>query len=249
MTKGLMPKRKEILKAVEHSNASRSGPAFLWLDEQLVVLEHSKDIQALLSLSGTLKGRMVTELFAELIGLEDNMRRIALQKTGRFSLEYINRAPANEKPDYLSIRAMPLSLGFKGLILFIEDANENGRLMQELAQRRNELILKQEQLHKANIELAQANRLKGLMISVASHEIGNRLTHIIGLGADLLEQIPASKPYRGPLERMYLAANHLVMSMNQLSNETRSRGLGQDSLRNSGFRFLKLNGRRARMSK
>lgn len=216
MKVGSTPGLKSILRVVSHLASSHATPGFFWLDEQLIVIEHSEQVRSLLALAGKLRGREITDLIEELIGLEGRLRMIALRKKGKVRLEFINRAPVGWEPDYLTIRAEPAIMGFKGLVLFVEEANESGRLMQELAHQRNELTLKEEELKQANRELAKANRMKGLMSAIASHEIGNRLTHIIGFGSILLEQAHLSNYHREMLQRMLQAANHLAMTMNQI---------------------------------
>jgi signal transduction histidine kinase len=81
---------------------------------------------------------------------------------------------------------MPLG-EIQGIIHLVEDVTDTGLVHQQLAQRRNELKLLQDQLTQKNLELAAANAelrevndFKTTFISMAVHELRNPLTSVIG---------------------------------------------------------------------
>lgn len=188
--------------------------AYLITDEHLSVVQVWGDGTIFPECSPSSLGCSLLDLVPELIGSEAILAEILAGQTPQAQMNLVVRPLADDDVRYISFWQLPYrSAGgaIQGILHLIEDVTEIGRTHQQLAQRRNELQLLQEELTCKNLELAVANAelremndLKSTFVAVATHELRNPLTSIIGF-LEILQEGDA-----GPLTRTQRDYLHII---------------------------------------
>lgn len=188
--------------------------AYLITDDCLSVVQVWGDAEIFPECSPASLGSSLLEIVPELIGSEDLLVEILSGRTSRTQLDLVTRQGADNKPRYLSLLDLPYRTPtgeIQGIIHLVEDVTEMGMVHQQLAQRRNELQLLQDQLTRKNLELAAANaelhemnEFKTTFVSIATHELRNPLTSIMGF----LEMIQLGEA--GPLTQSQIDYLHII---------------------------------------
>ncbi|GAB4496428.1 MAG: hypothetical protein OHK0052_06310 [Anaerolineales bacterium] len=193
---------------------SRAYPtALLWaVPEDLQVMYATPNSADLLGTDAAVIGQSLPVLCPALVGIEPSLQQIALGQHPPLILEHIHYGTR-----YLSVSlyAAPTGNEPPGVLMLVEDTTAAAQILQELNQSRNELRLLKTQLERANEQLTQANRFKGLAIATASHEIGGRLAVILGYTDLLLTEENLDNPHQ-MLEFIRWSANSLSMSLKHL---------------------------------
>jgi signal transduction histidine kinase len=134
-------------------------------------------------------GRALTELFPELLGVEEELQAIARGQSARFHLPMINRVSVNENThNYLSLTALPHPAGPGRLILLVQDVTALGRLGQQVMQQLNEVRLLRAQLEAANQELVRLSEDKSAFLRMAAHDLRAPLAIVRGYVELVLEE-------------------------------------------------------------
>jgi signal transduction histidine kinase len=151
-------------------------------DAELQILAHTADLDVCSRKpDADLKGQSLTSLFPELVGLEGDLRAVALGHSPRFDLPQINRLGA-EGGDwcYVSLTALPHPEDQGRLVVLVQDVTTEGRLEQQVMQQLNELRLLRSQLETANKELLRLNEEKSAFLHMAAHDLRSPLTIVRG---------------------------------------------------------------------
>jgi adenylate cyclase len=117
------------------------------------ILEHSPGLPRLVTEDkppASLVGWRLEELFVEFMGAETSLVEGTCADEPCFQLMHVYRENLAGRPGYLTITVVGYS---SGLLLMVEDATREGELARKLMQRRNEVLLLQEQLQAANARL------------------------------------------------------------------------------------------------
>ncbi len=207
--------------------------AYLITNQDLNVVETGGAPGVLFGEHQTVLMRSLPELAPELVGLEDVLTDILTGDLPRFELAWVNRETALGETIYLNLIFLPYqdSKGqIFGLIHVVEDVTEMGLVNQQMAQRRNELRLLQDQLTHQNLKLAAANaelqrlaEVKSQFVAVAAHELRSPLTAIYSCLEMFLEDElgPLAGEQRKYLEYMYRSIKRLMIVTNDLLDVTR----------------------------
>lgn len=183
--------------------------------------------------TGTVLQESLLQIVPELIGCEDVLQEVLGGTLPRFELAWINRDIPEEGTLYLNLVVLPQVDEFgqnSGLIVIIQEVSDIGQISQELAQRRNELRLlqqdlqaKNEALAAANAELENLSNLKTLFVSIAAHELRSPLTSISGYLELVLENLygPLNQNQRHALEVAEHSVNRLKTITDNLLVATR----------------------------
>ncbi|MBX3001106.1 MAG: hypothetical protein KF893_21465, partial [Caldilineaceae bacterium] len=127
--------------------------AYLITDRGLRVVQVGGDAESFPECSPSSLGSSLLELVPELIGSEDLLAEILSGHVPRTQLSLVARPHADNEPLYLSLLDLPYvtpSGEIQGIIHLVEDVTDTGLVYQQLAQRRNELQLLQDQLTRKN---------------------------------------------------------------------------------------------------
>jgi signal transduction histidine kinase len=188
--------------------------AYLITDPNLCVVQVWGDAEIFPECSSSSLGSSLLELVPELIGSEDLLVEILLGQISRSELNLVIRPSTDNELHYLSLLDLPYRAPtgeIQGIIHLVEDVTEMGKVHQQLSQRRNELQLLQDQLTRKNLELAAANaelremnELKTTFVSIATHELRNPLTSIVGF----LEMVQTGEA--GPLTPTQVAYLNII---------------------------------------
>jgi signal transduction histidine kinase len=164
--------------------------AYLITDKNLMVVDVWGDVEIFPECSPSSLHSSLLELVPELIGSEDLLHEILADRMDRIQLNLVSRPRSDNEPRFLSLLTLPYRSPagtIQGIIHLVEDVTDVGMVHQQLAQRRNELQLLQDQLTGKNLELAAANAelreindLKSTFVSIVTHELRNPLTSIMG---------------------------------------------------------------------
>jgi signal transduction histidine kinase len=207
--------------------------AYALVDRRLAVTEVGGALAAFPDLDESKVGASLVDLVPELIGSEEVLALILDGELPNFKLERLNRERAGGETYYVDLIELPRrdpSGQVVGLVHMVQDVTETGRLEQALTQRRNELALLQGQLRRSNMVLAAANtelrrldELKTQFISVASHELRNPLTSILGYVEMFLDEDfgPLSDEQREYLNVVWGAGRRLLEITDDLLDVTR----------------------------
>ncbi len=207
--------------------------AYAITDKELVIRQLG-GYQAILTREseGSL-GRSLFELVPELVGSEEVIGDILNGELPRFQLEWVNRESLEGQTQYLTLVELPHTDQdgkITGLLHLVQDITETGLLEQQVAQRRNELRLLQDQLARQNLELAAANaelrrldELKSAFVSIAAHELRTPLTSISGYAEMLMDEAagPLTAKQLAYLESVQKSAVRLVSISDNLLDVTR----------------------------
>lgn len=168
----------------------RHNLAFAQLAPDLTVVQQSPNFSALTESGDWFNtGAPIVDLLAEFVGAEELLQDILNGKLPYYQLDHVNREQPDGSIIYLNFQVTPLDeleTG-RGLLLLVEDATDYGRLHQALIQERNDLLLLQIQLARANEELQSLNHLKTLFLSMAAHDLRGPLTVTMAY-TDLIRQ-------------------------------------------------------------
>jgi len=213
--------------------------AYALVDRQLVITEVGGALSASCGLDESCVGASLLGQVPELIGSEEVLGLMLDGELAAFELARLNRERDTGETgyvdyvDYVDVVELPQhdSTGqIVGLIHLVQNVSESGALEQELTQRRNELQLLQRQLHQRNLELAASNtelrrldELKTQFIAVASHELRNPLTSILGYVEMFLDGDlgPLSDVQREYLDVVFGSGQRLLAVCNDLLDVTR----------------------------
>jgi signal transduction histidine kinase len=151
-------------------------------DAKLRILDHSGGLADCLEPEWKdPAGRLLTDAFPELIGLEESLAEVAGGKTQGFGLPLINRvSPGDAERRYLSLTVFAHPEAQGRLVLLVQDATAQGRLDQWVAQQLNDTRLLRAQLEAANQKLAQLSEEKSAFVQMAAHDLRAPLTVIRG---------------------------------------------------------------------
>lgn len=138
-----------------------------------------------------------------------------------------NRALTEPRTRYFNVMVTPHHRpggdGVGGLLIFVEDATEEGITQQRIMQQRNELSLLRDRLQAANRELQHLNELKSRFVAVAAHELRTPLTAIKGyvelLGDGSFGPLAAGQ--QRALEIIAASAERLLRIINNLLDISR----------------------------
>jgi signal transduction histidine kinase len=143
-------------------------------------------------------GQALLELAPELVGSEDELKKISAGEQGHLHLEMVNRVDAAGETRYHRVLVKPRRPGknrAQGIVYLVQDVTEIGEMQQHLMQSRNDLLLlrdslasKNRELAAANLELRQAAELKSTFVSIAAHELRTPLAIIRGYAEMLVEE-------------------------------------------------------------
>jgi len=151
-------------------------------DADLQILAHTADLDVCSRQpDADLRGQSLTDLFPELIGMEKDLKAVALGHAPRFDLPQINRlGPEGNDWCYVSLTALPHPEDEGRLVLLVQDVTTEGRLEQQVIQQLNELRLLRSQLETANKELLRLDEEKSAFMNMAAHDLRAPLTIIRG---------------------------------------------------------------------
>jgi len=167
--------------------------AFARLSANFRVTDYSENFRdILIDPPDVIEGHVIETLIWEFVGAEDGLSEVLEGKIDRFQIEYAIRERPPRDVQYLNFIVIPVieQNPSEGLLLIVEDVTDRGILERALLQERNELLLTQNLLSEANVELQRLNRLKSLFLSMAAHDLRAPLTIILGyieLQRDLLQ--------------------------------------------------------------
>jgi class 3 adenylate cyclase len=117
------------------------------------ILEHSPGLSRLVSAAATrslLLGQPIEDLFDELRGSEASLDQVARGQLPSLRIAHTCREHPDGQSSYLTLTVVPYA---PGLLLIVCDTTQEGELVQRLMQRRNEVMLLQEQLQQVNLRL------------------------------------------------------------------------------------------------
>lgn len=183
--------------AVLHAMLQSQKLAYVLADRDLHVIE----VDGLAGVAGALfpfmPGGSLYDGAPELVGCEGLIADLLSGLRPQLAIEHINRQLSSGAVGYFTLTLLP----YRGqhrrarLLLLIADSTEQGGLLQQHAQSRNELRLLSDVLARRNAELEHANaELKRLsdmrsnFVAVAAHELRNPLTPILGYLELLLDE-------------------------------------------------------------
>jgi len=135
-------------------------------------------------------GAALVDMFPELIGSESALDDILRGELPRLEFALVNRDTPTGDTVYLTMVVLPdrdAQGEIRNLLFLVQDATTRGRMVQRLAQRRNELSLMRRELEIANVELQRLSDTKSRFVSIAAHELRSPLTTISGYLEMLLE--------------------------------------------------------------
>ena len=157
---------------VAHFMITNQPVAFLWADKNLRVQFISPELKIFLPERTLETGGLLTELWHEMVGLEDRLREIVNEESKPFTLENINLDLENGETRYVTFILYAGKHNRRmGLYAVVRDTTDTGRLIQELNQSRNELSLLKSQLIHTNSALARTNKVQGMNIVAAAQEV------------------------------------------------------------------------------
>lgn len=153
----------------------------------------------------------ITSLIWELVGAEEALLELLQQPNLVYRLEHINREQADGSLQYLKIQVTCLDpqTTEKGLLLVVEETTEASRLGQKIIHTRNELVLTQDQLTKANRHLQELDRLKSIFLSMAAHDLRSPLAAIYGFSHLMRDRLNAD-------EQMYELLSIIIAQSEQM---------------------------------
>lgn len=165
---------------------------FGYVTPSLILRTSSPLIEKLSNADGEeIIGQPVTELFDELYGSDEDLRAILKGDLPYFQIREVNHVQEDQTIEYYDFTVYPadeVASGL-GLLIVIEERTEEGQMMQNIIQQRNELRLLQYRLAEANAELHRLDHLKTLFLSMAAHDLRTPLAIISGY-ADMLIDAP-----------------------------------------------------------
>lgn len=171
--------------------------AYAFVTPDLLIQQTSSNFSlALLGGNETCKGKPLTQVLWEIVGVEESLQAILDGKLPYLAFERINRQGPDGRIIYLDLPVTMLNspeFG-KGLLVILEDVTHTAEVEQRLTQNRNELALAREQLTQANHALQKLNRQKTLFLSMAVHDLRNPLTVIRAYADLLLRTLPPDMP-------------------------------------------------------
>ena len=150
-------------------------------------------------------GQPVTDLFDELFGSEEDLRAILKGDLPYFQIREVNRIKEEDQSmEYYDFTVYPADeiTPWLGLLLVVEERTEEGQMVQNIIQQRNELRLLQYRLAEANAELHRLDHLKTLFLSMAAHDLRTPLAIISGYADMLINE---------PNELSKLEFSHLIL--------------------------------------
>lgn len=143
MVKNLLDLQRYILglQGIEYATADPYGR----------ILSHSPDFSKWVDdEDDCFDGRLITDLFVELSGLEEEISLIAQQEARPIKIEKIYRSQSNGDPAYFTLTVAPYE---DGLLVLAADVTIEGCLEQRITQQRNELNLLSNSLSSARTHL------------------------------------------------------------------------------------------------
>ncbi|NOX62065.1 MAG: hypothetical protein GXP42_08990 [Chloroflexi bacterium] len=154
-----MPDPIAILKESEWGEVcARLNIMFAWADQNLVIRDASRRLRV--TVGRDLTGRTLSEAFPNLLGLEDELRRIARGQAQPWRIPGFRLSEKHLQP--YDVLFMPLTES-GGLLMVVRQMDIESAMERELRQQRNEMALLQEQLETQTeaLQLTQA-RLENL---------------------------------------------------------------------------------------
>lgn len=134
--------------------ARRQSIAYALTDEHLTVLMCNQAMNEWAT-GGVddLVGQHLPDVFYELVGIEDFLYHLAINHGDTFAIPRIYRSTSDGQGRYFDLQIEPLAEFGTTLLVLAMDVTEQALMEQRLRQRRNELLLLQAQLSKANEQL------------------------------------------------------------------------------------------------
>jgi signal transduction histidine kinase len=166
----------------------------VYTDASLRIGAHASGLgQYLQKARQDLVGELLTDLFPELFGSEEDLEAVAHGRSPRFDLPMINRMDPNGfDRRYVSLTALPHPKARGHLIWLVRDVTSEGRLDQQVMQQLNKVRLLRARLEAANKELVRLNDEKSAFLRMAAHDLRAPLSVIKGYVELVMEDTEAA---------------------------------------------------------
>ena len=171
--------------------------AYALTDRDLKITQIEGDLQLLHSTNESCMGWSLLDIAPELIGTELQIAAIFNGEEEWLEVPVVQRDFGMQGRGYVNLSVTALKDDTDtiiGLLYFVENITDIGRMEQRLTQQRNELSLLQTRLERqntaleaANAELKELDNLKSKFVSIAAHELRTPLSSISGFVEMLLD--------------------------------------------------------------
>ena len=160
-------------------------------DAALGIVAHTPELAAYLDGPfHEIRDLHLTDLFPELIGLEEDLLQVAQGVSPRLDLPQINRLlPDGRERRYVSLTALPHPEVVHHLLLMVRDVTGEGRMEQQAMQQLNEIRLLRAKLEAANKRLVRLDAEKSAFLQTAAHDLRAPLTVVKGYVEMVIEDI------------------------------------------------------------
>ena len=182
--------------AVLHATLRSQKLAYVLADRDLRVVDSAGLAEIAGALFPFVRGGSLLEGAPELAGCEPLIAAVLNGTQPELAIEHINRPLSSGATGYFTLTLLPYhGEAPASLLVLLADTSEQGALLQQHAQSRNELRLLSDLLERRNAELEQANAelqrlsdMRSNFVAVAAHELRNPLTPILGYLELLLDE-------------------------------------------------------------
>ena len=117
------------------------GFGAIYFDEQLRVIETSPATQQLLALTLAQPPlALITDIFPELVGIEDDLQRMVAKQESVYHLDYVNRSDKQGQTRYLNLLLLACNEKDRALLV-LEDATQTALALQAANQQRYDMYL------------------------------------------------------------------------------------------------------------
>ncbi|MDX9800166.1 MAG: HD domain-containing phosphohydrolase [Spirochaetia bacterium] len=133
------------------------------LDQELRITPHNPDFWAYLDLQYPENPVELIDVFPEIIGVEEDIKKIAASGEGKYFLPFLHR-----KENYMHLTIVP-ECGADCALIAVEDITDDTGKIQTVTQKKNEISLLKKKIEEKNNELRDANKkLDSLMNIIRS---------------------------------------------------------------------------------
>ncbi len=162
--------------------------AFAVIDASFRILKVSNNFKHLTSTDHDPLGLTLESALWEFVGMEDELTAVLHNKSPKFQLQHISRTLSDGSDAYLhfEVTAQKLQNHQPGLFLLIQDQTELGIAHQRLTQQKNKLYLLKNELDNTNQTLNHTIKMKDVFLSMATHDMRNPLSAIMGYASLLM---------------------------------------------------------------